>query len=96
MKTVIFTSGYYDGDDELSSIKGHRSDVLFRDDDGLYYTLELQLTSTVIYLSLGYEANVYETMHYQFTPENDPRLTPGIATHYSLYLNGTAPHRVPI
>lgn len=58
------------------------------------YTLELQLTSTVIYLSLGYEANAFETIHYQFTPEREPRLTPEIATHYSLYLGGTAPHRM--
>ena len=60
------------------------------------YTLEMQLTSTVIYLSIGYEASAYETMHYQFTPESEPRLTPGIATHYSLYLDGKTPHRMPM
>lgn len=50
------------------------------------YTLELTFKSAVIYLSLGYEANDCDVMHYEFTPENKPRLTPGIATHYSLYL----------
>ena len=50
------------------------------------YTLELKITSTVIYLSLGYEANDCGVMHYEFTPECEPRLTPGIATHYSLYV----------
>jgi hypothetical protein len=49
------------------------------------YTLELKITSAVIYLSLGYEANAFEMMHYEFTPESEPRLTHGIATHYSLY-----------
>ena len=60
------------------------------------YTLEMTITATVIYLSLGYEASAYETMHYQFTPESEPHLTPGIATHYSLYLDGKAPQRMPI
>lgn len=55
------------------------------------YTLELQFTSAVIYLSLGYETNTFETVHYEFTPESEPRLTPGIATHYSLYLGRPAP-----
>jgi hypothetical protein len=50
------------------------------------YTLELSITSSVIYLSIGYEANDCDVMHYEFTPESEPRLTPGIATHYSLYL----------
>lgn len=49
------------------------------------YTIELKITATVIYLSLGYEANDCEVMHYEFTPECEPRLTPGIATHYSLF-----------
>jgi hypothetical protein len=50
------------------------------------YTLELSITSSVIYLSIGYEANDCDVMHYEFTPECEPRLTPGIATHYSLYV----------
>lgn len=50
------------------------------------YTLELKFTRAVIYLSLGYEANDCDLMHYEFTPESEPQLTPGIATHYSLYL----------
>ena len=56
-------------------------------EDYLYggYSLELKITSKVIYLSLGYEANDCDVMHYQFTPECEPRLTPDIATHYSLY-----------
>ena len=49
------------------------------------FTLELSITSSVIYLSLGYEANDCDVMHYEFTPESEPRLTPGIATHYSFY-----------
>jgi hypothetical protein len=57
------------------------------------YTLELKITSAVIYLSLGYEANAYETMHYEFTPDSNPRLTPGIATHYSLYTGRPVPRR---
>ncbi len=39
MKSIIFTSGYSEGDDELASIKGHRSDVFYRDDDGHYFEL---------------------------------------------------------
>jgi hypothetical protein len=39
MSTVIFTAGYLDGDDDLTSMKGHRSDVLFRDEEGHYYEL---------------------------------------------------------
>lgn len=39
MSTVIFTAGYQDGDDDLTSMKGHRSDVLFRDDEGYCYEL---------------------------------------------------------
>lgn len=54
------------------------------------YTLELNFTSSVIYLSLGYEAHECETIHYEFTPASEPRLTPGIATHYSLYLGRSA------
>jgi hypothetical protein len=57
------------------------------------YTLELEFTSTVIYLSLGYEADTCETIHYEFTPESEPRLTPKIATHYSLYTGKPAPDR---
>ncbi len=49
------------------------------------YTLELRFDSSVIGLSLGYEANTFETMHYEFTATREPRLTPSIATHYSLY-----------
>ena len=51
------------------------------------YTLELKISPSVIYLSLGYDANDMEVMHYEFTPESEPRLTPGIATHYSFYLD---------
>lgn len=51
------------------------------------YTLELKFTSTTIYLSLGYEADDCELMHYHFTPESLPRLKPEIATHYSLYVD---------
>ncbi len=50
------------------------------------FTLELKITSIVIYLSLGYEADDCDLMHYEFTPESEPQLTPTIATHYSLYL----------
>jgi hypothetical protein len=56
------------------------------------YTLELRLSSRLIQLSLGYEANDCETIHYEFSPADEPRLTPAIATHYSLYL-GRSPHR---
>jgi hypothetical protein len=55
------------------------------------YTLELTFTSAVIYLSIGFDANDIEVMHYEFTPESEPRLTPGIATHYSLYLGKSGP-----
>ncbi len=48
------------------------------------YTLELKITSTLIYLSLGYEANDIGLTHYEFTAEPEPRLKPGIATHYTL------------
>jgi|GEM_PF-2786576 len=48
------------------------------------FTLEIQFTSTVIYLSLGYEANDVEVTHYHFMPELEPRLMPEIATHYRL------------
>ncbi|MCU0795909.1 MAG: hypothetical protein MUF31_08240 [Akkermansiaceae bacterium] len=48
------------------------------------YTLELTFTSKVVYLSLGYEANDSQVIHYEFTAECEPRLSPGIATHYSL------------
>ncbi len=50
------------------------------------YTLELKFTADVIFLSLGYEADGYDLMHYEFTPQSEPQLTPGIATHYSHYL----------
>ncbi|MCF7675888.1 MAG: WYL domain-containing protein [Akkermansiaceae bacterium] len=56
------------------------------------YTLELRFTSQVIQLSLGYEANGCETIHYEFTPGGEPRLSPGIATHYALY-TGKSTHR---
>ncbi|MEI6175940.1 MAG: hypothetical protein WCS43_03540 [Verrucomicrobiota bacterium] len=52
------------------------------------YILELKITAAVIYLSLGFDANDFKLMHYEFTPECEPRLTPGIATHYSIYLGG--------
>jgi hypothetical protein len=39
MSAVIFTSGYLEGDDDLTSLKGHRSDVLFSDDEKNYYEL---------------------------------------------------------
>jgi hypothetical protein len=45
---------------------------------------------------IGYEANAFETIHYEFTPENAPCLTPGMATHYSLYTGRPGPHRMPI
>lgn len=48
------------------------------------YTLELTFTSKVVYLSLGFEANDSDVIHYEFTTESEPRLTPEIATHYSL------------
>ncbi len=46
------------------------------------YTLELEFTSTIIYLGLGYEANDSQLMHYKFTPESEPRLAPDVATFY--------------
>lgn len=48
------------------------------------YTMELQFTSTVIYLSLGVEANDCEMMHYHFSPEREPKLAPEIVNCYHL------------
>lgn len=50
------------------------------------YTLALRLSSRMLYLSLGFEAHDCDEVHYEFTPTDEPRLGPGIATHYSLYL----------
>ncbi len=47
------------------------------------YTLEVKFTSTMIYLGLGYEANNCQLMHYDFTPESEPRLIPNAAMPYS-------------
>ena len=50
------------------------------------YTLALRLSSKMLYLSLGFEAHDCDEVHYEFTPADEPRLGPGIATHYALYL----------
>jgi hypothetical protein len=55
------------------------------------YTLELKITSTAVYLSLGYEAHDCEAIHYECTPAGDPLLTLGIATHNSLHLGRHRP-----
>ena len=34
---IVFTSGYTSDDDEITKEKGHRSDVIFIDDDDNYY-----------------------------------------------------------
>lgn len=44
MRSVVFTSGFLVGDDDLTTMKGHRSDVFcsdvfFRDDEGFCYEL---------------------------------------------------------
>lgn len=49
------------------------------------YALELQLTSAMIRLSFGFEANDVELIHYHFSPEAVPRLMAEIATHYDIY-----------
>jgi hypothetical protein len=36
---IIFTSGYHPDDDEITKIKGHRSDILLMDNHGNYYEL---------------------------------------------------------
>jgi hypothetical protein len=36
---IVFTSGYDTSDDEITKIKGHRSDVLLIDEDNNYYEL---------------------------------------------------------
>jgi hypothetical protein len=52
------------------------------------FILELKITADVIYLSIGFDANEYELMHYHFTPDPEPQLRPEIATHYRLYASG--------
>lgn len=52
------------------------------------FILELKITAEVIYLSIGFDANDYELMHYHFTSDPEPQLMPEIATHYRLYANG--------
>lgn len=49
------------------------------------FILELKITAYVIYLSIGFEANEYEMMHYHFTSDPEPQLRPEIATHYEIY-----------
>ncbi|WP_430405627.1 hypothetical protein [Fluviicola sp.] len=39
MKRIIFTAGYLENDDELTKMKGHRSDVLVEKEGGLYFEL---------------------------------------------------------
>jgi hypothetical protein len=39
MSSIIFTAGYLSCDDDLMSMKGHRSDILYQDDEGLCYEL---------------------------------------------------------
>jgi hypothetical protein len=41
---VIFTSGYTIGDDEITKEKGHRSDVIFIDNDGNNYEVNFVTT----------------------------------------------------
>lgn len=51
------------------------------------YILSLEFKAGVTYLSFGYEASESFEIHYEFLPGPEPRLTPGIGTHYALYLS---------
>lgn len=48
------------------------------------YLLQLSLSSSMICLTLSYEGDTFADVHYEFTPEPVPKLTPNIGTHYSL------------
>lgn len=39
IKTIIFTTGYSEDDNDITSEKGHRSDVLIEDQEGFFYEL---------------------------------------------------------
>ncbi len=41
IKKIIFKTGYLNGDDELTTIKGHRSDILVEDHEGMFYELNV-------------------------------------------------------
>jgi hypothetical protein len=49
------------------------------------YILSFEFRAGLTYLSFGYEAGEAFEIHYEFLPGQQPRLKPGIGTHYALY-----------
>lgn len=59
IKNTIFTSGYFENDDDTTSEKGHRSDVLIEDEEGFFYELNfVDLNRLKIDLNTNYERGV--------------------------------------